>query len=190
MHFDENNNLTLNGEPCPTNPAKTDPATTDDAKNRVLFKALPPIPDFEDSKVVVPNVSEVCADKDLKSLTGARIDEIPFDYMFADADEAEVTTTQDDDHDSLGKSSYPYRRQSALLTFLPDPAEMVDDEGDVVPDDVGPSTPPQTDYHRPAQAQAVNQVLDLGNIDTSAIHAQDFLSAGIPTTTTGKPKVR
>ena len=63
---------------------------------------------------------------------------------------------------------------------------MVDDEGDVVPDDVGPSTPPQTSV----QAQAVNQVLDLANVDTSAIHAQEFLSAGIPTTMTGKPKVR
>lgn len=83
----------------------------------------------------------------------------------------------------------PIEGNQLLLTFHSDPAEMVDDEGDVVPDDVGPATPPQTGYHQPAQAQAVNQVLDL-NVDTSAIHAQEFLAAGIPTTTTGKLKVR
>lgn len=67
---------------------------------------------------------------------------------------------------------------------------MVNDEDDVVSDDFGPSTPAQAVHHQAVQAHSVNQVLDLTNIDTSAVHTHAFLVAGIPTTTTGKSWMR
>lgn len=155
-----------------------------------LYKPLPPVPTFEKEESTAPNVAEVAFDSFLNSPIGQRVKGIPFDYMFADADEAEVTTIHDSDHDSLRKSSPPSSTQLAITKLISIPAEMVEDEDDAIPDDAGPSTPPRVIYRHNAHGLSPCQLLDLSHVDGPALHAREFITAGIDITTTGKIQLR
>jgi hypothetical protein len=155
-----------------------------------LYKPLPPVPTFEKEEVTVPSVAEVVLDSFLNSPIGQRVKGVPFDYMFADADEAEVTTIHDSDHDSLRKSCPPSSSELVITKLISIPAEMVEDEDDAIPDDVGPSTPPRVIYRHNARGLGPCQLLDLSHVDTSAVHTHEFITAGIEITTTGKIQLR
>jgi hypothetical protein len=155
-------------------------------KTMSLYKPLPPVPTFEKEKVTVPSVAEAALDSFLNSPIGQRVKGVPFDYMFADADEAEVTTIHDNDHDFLRKSSPASSSQLIITELISIPAEMVEDEDDAIPDDVGPSTPPRVVYHHNAHGLGPCQLLDLAHVDTSAVDMHEFITAGIDNTTTGK----
>jgi hypothetical protein len=71
-----------------------------------LFKPLPQIPNFEYDTVTTQDVTEVGRNNGLELPTSACTIAVPFDYMFADADETEVTTIHDEDHGSLGNLFY------------------------------------------------------------------------------------
>jgi hypothetical protein len=159
-------------------------------KTMSLYKPLPPVPTFEKKEVNVPSLAEVALDNFLSSPIGQRVKGVPFDYMFADADEAEVTTIHDSDHDSLRKASRASSSQLIITNFISIPAEMVEDEDDAIPDDVGPSTPPQMVYHHSAHGLGPYQLLDLSHVDTSAVRTHEFITAGIEITTTGKTQLR
>ncbi len=81
-------------------------------KQLSLFKPLPPVPSFGEDKVTSRDVVEITLDNGMKSLVGARIDAVPFDPMFADADETEVSAIHEEDHDSLSKFPAPLSRAS------------------------------------------------------------------------------
>ena len=161
--------------------------------------------------MIVEDVTKVSLDNDLKFPDRARVSDARFDYMFEDADEDEVTTTHDNDQDSLGKSTCSLHCQSTLTNSITVPDEMVKDEGNADPEDFGPFTPRQLflhlaqaspvqfvhHHHAPpmstpvlhghnAQVTPANQVLDLTGIDLADVHAHTFLQAGIPITITGK----
>jgi hypothetical protein len=87
-------------------------------------------------------------------------------------------------------SSFVSQSKSTLTDSISASFEFVEDENAVTVQDVYPSTPPQVVHHQAPQAQAANQIIDLTDIDTSAVHGHAFLMAGIPTTTTGESQVK
>lgn len=74
-----------------------------------LSKPLPPIPKFGEGKVTVQGVNEVALDKGMESPVSVRIGAAPFDYLFADADETELSTSDDEGDDSLCKLPHALR---------------------------------------------------------------------------------
>jgi hypothetical protein len=70
------------------------------------MKPLPTIPPFDENKVTPRAVTDAARDDGPKSPVVASVKPASFSYMFADADETEVTTIQGDDNDSIGESSH------------------------------------------------------------------------------------
>ena len=143
---------------------------------------------WDEDKVTVQNAAEIAVKDGLRFPVGARTKAVPFDYMFADADENEVTTTHDEDDDSIRKSTCTFSDLLPLAKLISVPGEMTEDEDDVAVEDIGPFTP-QVVHHHHAQVHSVNQALGFTGIDTSAVHTHAFHAVGIPATTTGKFKV-
>lgn len=136
--------------------------------------------------MTVEGVTQVAFDDGQKSQNVAVVKGVPFDYMFTDVDETDMTTIHGEDEDSLRKSSCAFLDHLILTNLISVPAEMTDDEDDMVPEDVGPSTPPRVGHpRRHARAQGVNHVLEFTAIDMSAVQANPFLMAALPTAPTG-----
>jgi len=77
-----------------------------------IFKALPALPTSNDDEDTIQKATNIVPDVGQKSGNVAVVKGVPFDYMFADADESDVNTIRDDDRDSLSKFF------SCLLTWL------------------------------------------------------------------------
>jgi hypothetical protein len=68
-----------------------------------IFKALPALPNSNDNENTFQKDSNTIPGINQKFGNVAVVKGVPFDYMFADADESDVNTIRDDDQDSLGK---------------------------------------------------------------------------------------
>lgn len=173
--------MSFNGRPITCASPKTTPLN--------LSKPLPPIPGFDNTKVILEGV-EMPHDNGWKSQNVNRVKGVAFEYMFADANETEAITIPDDeDDDSLRKysSAFLSNLTSAYIIAVPD--DMVDDEDDAVPEVVGPSTPQVGQTNHQPRAYVINQALELTGLDMSAVQPDAFLLNAIPTATTRKCKL-